>query len=99
MSSGSPLNEECIARFEQAWTAGEAPEIDDCLPPNDDESYLGTLQELVIINIEFRWKQPRGAVDVETLVVPAGPSFDGCPTDSSIYPTQMRCGDSSVRSH
>ncbi|MCP3914735.1 MAG: protein kinase [bacterium] len=44
-------------KFEQAWHAGSPITIDDCLPAPQNESYLGTLEELVCLELEQRCRQ------------------------------------------
>lgn len=52
----SPIDEARRKAFESAWIQGE-PHIEPFLPDPQDERYLGTLEELVLIDLEFRWKQ------------------------------------------
>ncbi len=49
-------DDELIQQFEAAWLAGQPQPIRECLPPDGDTSYVGTLEELVHIDLEFRWK-------------------------------------------
>ncbi len=42
--------------FETAWREGRPEPIELFLPPEDSEQYLATLEELVHIELEFRWK-------------------------------------------
>ena len=49
-------NDDCIERFEQAWQSG-FPELQEFLPPASESSHFSTLCELVIIDMEFRWKR------------------------------------------
>ncbi|MFP6763028.1 MAG: serine/threonine-protein kinase, partial [Planctomycetaceae bacterium] len=43
--------------FEQAWVNQQPRGIASCLPPEESESFLPTLVELVGIDLEFQWKQ------------------------------------------
>ncbi|MEM8678966.1 MAG: protein kinase, partial [Planctomycetota bacterium] len=52
-----PVNETLRQTFETAWVTGTEPRLEDHLPPVDDGQYLGTLEELVHIDLEFRWKR------------------------------------------
>ncbi len=47
-------------RFEAAWQSGQPQPIELFLPPKDDPRYLATLEELVAIELELRWKAARG---------------------------------------
>ena len=51
------INEDLRKEFEQRWLRGKPGEIEDYLPSADDPCYLGTLEELVHIEIELAWKQ------------------------------------------
>lgn len=50
------VDEDLIEQFEVAWADAE-PTIDEFVPEKDSDSRQGTLRELVIIDLEFRWKQ------------------------------------------
>jgi serine/threonine-protein kinase len=52
-----PVDEGRRREFESAWTGGRPPPIEDFLPPEDSPMYLGTLEELVHLELEFAWKQ------------------------------------------
>jgi tetratricopeptide (TPR) repeat protein len=57
-ASGPPTIDESIRRrFESAWRAGRPLAIEGLLPAAERPAYLATLEELVHIEIEFRWKQ------------------------------------------
>lgn len=43
-------------QFEAAWFSGVQQAIEDYLPEKTDDRFLATLEELVHIDIEFRWK-------------------------------------------
>ncbi|MCA9054684.1 MAG: protein kinase [Planctomycetaceae bacterium] len=51
----APVNETCRREFEAALFDGEQPDLQMYLPATDHPEYLGTLVELVLIEIEFRW--------------------------------------------
>ena len=57
MENNNSIDEQAIEDFETAWTAAPFPNIDDFLPDSSGDTFLGTLLELVIIDLEFRWKQ------------------------------------------
>ena len=50
------IHEELVAAFENEWERA-IPQIDAYLPHAAEKSYLGTLLELVIVDMEFRWKR------------------------------------------
>ena len=50
------INEDVCGRFEKAWLAGQPCAIEDQWPKTDSPSYIPTLEELVQIDLEFRWK-------------------------------------------
>jgi serine/threonine protein kinase/tetratricopeptide (TPR) repeat protein len=52
----SLIDEAARRRFEAAWRAGRPEPIERCLPAEDDPAYQPTLEELVLIDLEFRWK-------------------------------------------
>src|SRR4051812_48711570 len=52
----SLIDEAARRRFEAAWRAGRPEPINLCLPPEDDPAYLSTLEELVVIDMEFQGK-------------------------------------------
>ena len=52
-----PIDEDRRRQFERAWIRGKAPHLKDFLPDQDDPHYLGTLEELIHIEIEMAWKQ------------------------------------------
>src|SRR5579863_8617403 len=56
-----PVDESARRQFESLWRSGKTASIELCLPPTDSPAYLGTLEELVHIDLEFRWM--RGEVD------------------------------------
>src|SRR5438876_39054 len=53
------IDESARRRFESAWQAGRPEPIDGFVPPPDNPLHLATLEELVHIELEFAWKQPR----------------------------------------
>ena len=56
MGNMQTIDEYARRRFESDWLAGQSLSIRDYLPKPDKNSYLGTLEELVCIDMEFRWK-------------------------------------------
>ncbi len=50
------IDELRLERFEAAWFAGAPEPIEDHLPPTAHPDYLPTLEELVSVELEFRWK-------------------------------------------
>jgi serine/threonine-protein kinase len=58
-----PLDEQARSRFEAARMAGRPDPIEEFLPPAEHPHYLGTLRELVLIDLVFAWKawQQQGA--------------------------------------
>ena len=60
MNSPTPsdsIDENLRKDFERRWLRGTPEEIAKFLPPEDDHRYLGTLEELIHIEIEMAWKQ------------------------------------------
>lgn len=53
----SDFDDQRIQEFEANWLAGNPQPISECLPQTTDPRFLGTLEELVHIDLEFRWKQ------------------------------------------
>ena len=53
--------------FEQAWVNQQPRGIASCLPPEESESFLPTLVELVGIDLEFQWKQRSQTAEQETV--------------------------------
>ena len=51
------IDEQILSDFERAWIMGEPKSIAECLANVADESRIATLVELVLIDIEFAWKQ------------------------------------------
>ena len=50
------IDEHARRRFEAAWLAGRPEVIAACLPTADHPHHLATLEELVHIDLEFRWR-------------------------------------------
>src|SRR5262249_47325273 len=48
------VERECCERFERAWRAGQPVPVEECLPPAGHPYYLATLEELVVIDMDFR---------------------------------------------
>ena len=51
------IDEEVRRRFEQSWTDGARPKIEEYLPDETGAGYLSTLEELVLIDLEFSWRE------------------------------------------
>lgn len=72
------IDEGVRRKFESDWLSGKSSAIKDYLPPSvDQDTYLGTLEELVCIDLEFRWQKSDAAgatsdrtVSVDQAVVP-----------------------------
>ena len=58
--AGGGIDEEARKRFEESQ--GAAP-IEEFLPPRGDPRYLETLEELVCIDLEFRWRHADGSAN------------------------------------
>ena len=65
------LDEIARRKFESAWRAGHPEPIESLLPPPDDPKYLATLEELVHIELEFRWKSQQSSADGKVSARPA----------------------------
>ena len=50
------IDEQARKQFESDWLSGHSLSIRDYLPASENDSYIGTLEELVCIDLEFRWK-------------------------------------------
>ncbi len=70
MTGHRPINEDLREKFETAWIAGTPPKLVEYLPAEDDVEYVGTLEELVIIELEMQWKQFKLLDDDGTVYVP-----------------------------
>ena len=68
--SFAEVDEHLIERFERAWLADRPLSIRDCLPAESDPTYLGTLEELVHIDREFRWKGQEGSAASRPSLIP-----------------------------
>jgi WD40 repeat protein/serine/threonine protein kinase/tetratricopeptide (TPR) repeat protein len=66
------LDEDARRRFEAAWRSGRPEPIERFLPAPDHPHYLATLEELVHIDLEMRWKA-RGTVPDPNTATPAQP--------------------------
>ncbi len=55
-SFAGSIDESRLQRFEAAWFEGAPEPIEDHLPAADHPDYLPTLEELVSVELEFRWK-------------------------------------------
>lgn len=50
------IDEKARKKFESDWLNGKSSSIREYLPDRRDETYIDTLEELVCIDLEFRWK-------------------------------------------
>src|SRR5262245_19380576 len=50
------IDEVARRRYEQFWAEGTPHPIEEFLPDRTNGSYLPTLEELVLIDMEFSWK-------------------------------------------
>lgn len=57
------IDEDARKRFEADWQAGDSLSIKAYLPDSGSETYLGTLEELVCIDLEFRWAQSQNSIE------------------------------------
>lgn len=48
-------------RFEKAWHEGQPIPIEEVLPPPDDPLFAATLEELVVIDLDFRCRNSDAA--------------------------------------
>ncbi len=53
------IDEDARRRFELAWLSEHPLAIEQCLPPANHSAWLGTLEELVHIELELGWKAGR----------------------------------------
>ena len=65
------IDETLRKAFETSWKRGRPEPIDRFLPPAEDAKYLPTLEELVHIELEFRWKDWRKTRHSADTVAPA----------------------------
>src|SRR5260221_3033550 len=52
------IDESIVRRFEAAWRGGSTPDVGDFIPPAGPKQTT-TLEELIHIDLEFRWKAAR----------------------------------------
>jgi serine/threonine protein kinase len=64
----STIDEEIRRRFESDWKQGRRGEIADYLPAHDSQEYLATLEELICIDMEFRWAELASPLNEETVI-------------------------------
>ncbi|MBI1831028.1 MAG: serine/threonine protein kinase [Planctomycetes bacterium] len=71
-STYASVNETARQHFEAAWRDGKSARIEEHLPSPDDPRYLATLEELVHIELEMKWKAQHAddATAVATIAVP-----------------------------
>lgn len=51
------IDEAARKKFEADWQQSNSLSIKEYLPPEGNETYIGTLEELVCIDLEFRWRR------------------------------------------
>ncbi len=56
ISTTGLIDEDARRRFESAWIRGCPQPLEDYLPAQDAPSYFATLEELVLVELEFAWK-------------------------------------------
>ncbi|QDT12762.1 protein kinase domain-containing protein [Stieleria marina] len=66
------IDEDAIERFEREWSAGSEPSIDDYVPSRTNSRFAGTLEKLIAIDLENRWKRPQSDANQATLIQPSG---------------------------
>ena len=66
------VDETCRQSFESDWSKGQAGPIENYLPVKESEKYFGTVEELIHIDLEFRWKR-FGELNNESRVASASP--------------------------
>src|SRR5262249_20141610 len=72
-ATSATIDESIRRRFEQAWRDGEPPSIEDVLSAVDPSHHLATMEELVHIDLEMRWKKRPGNVDSVVQTRPTSP--------------------------
>jgi len=60
------FDESTCERFEAAWRSGESPSIDEFVLPESSKQHLPTLEELIKIDLDYRWRNTRPPADGET---------------------------------
>jgi WD40 repeat protein/tetratricopeptide (TPR) repeat protein len=68
--------EEACARFESAWRLGTPQPIEQFLPAPDDPHFPGTLEELVLIELELLWKARQKPPDAPNPELPPPPLIE-----------------------
>lgn len=59
-TSSATIDEDKRRRFEQAWREGSPPQLEQWVGELAGPTRLATLEELVLIDMEMRWKAQRG---------------------------------------
>jgi tetratricopeptide (TPR) repeat protein len=70
------VDEAARKRFEAARREGRPEPLEQFLPPDDHRHYLGTLEELVHIELEFAWKAHGRNGDADAATVAAPPRVE-----------------------
>jgi eukaryotic-like serine/threonine-protein kinase len=55
-TSSAPIDESLRRRFEKAWRHGRPAPIEAFMPAESSPYFLATLEELVVIDLEMRWR-------------------------------------------
>jgi WD40 repeat protein/serine/threonine protein kinase len=63
--SADGIDEEARRRFERGWCAGRPEALAAVLPPPEHPLYRATLEELILIEMEFAWKAWQSSADGE----------------------------------
>ncbi|QVL30298.1 protein kinase [Telmatocola sphagniphila] len=69
------LDEDAVRKFERSWIQGIIEALEKYLPEANSPLYLPTLEELVLVDMEFRWKRS-GQADASCESVEANPKVE-----------------------
>lgn len=59
-------SEQRIVEFESSWRAGEVPRIEEFVPSKGNLTRHEILEELVRVDMEYRWRRPQPAKEAES---------------------------------
>jgi serine/threonine-protein kinase len=85
-----PVDRECCRRFEQAWGEGRPLAVESCLPPTGSPLYAATLEELVVIDMDFRGRREAGGVPRVEEYLARFPELRSSPTLRRLLREEMR---------
>lgn len=68
--------DEPLERFETAWLAGPPPDLAAFLPPRHEPGRRSLLEELIKIDLEYRWRRPPMAAAASSPDLPAQPYLE-----------------------